>query len=328
MTDEPELTATRQAEIAVLGEALVDIFDDGSVLGGAPFNVARNLAALGCKPNFFTRVGVDELGLRIQAEFERFGMSLRHVQVDRQHPTGSVNVSVQGWQHHFEILPDAAWDHMDSGRVVREVQALAPQWIYFGTLAQRCPSSRKAIREGVNATWANSFLDLNLRTGADDATVVAASMQLADVVKVNEDELQRLLNWFSNEAANNAASPAHTHQVMALLERFDVQRLFVTRGEAGYMVYESGLGVTHQGKAHAVAVQDTVGAGDAFSSVLLLGALRAWPLEVTLQRAADFASAVCTLVGAVTTDLAWYAPWVRSWAESDAQRSNEQHEAV
>ena len=109
---------------------------------------------------------------------------------------------------------------------------------------------------------------------------------------------------------------------------FDVLRLFVTRGKAGYVAYERGLGVTHEGKAHAVAVQDTVGAGDAFSSVLLLGALRAWPLEVTLQRATDFASAVCTLVGAVSTDLSWYAPWVQTWSTSDAQRSSEHHEAV
>ena len=115
---------------------------------------------------------------------------------------------------------------------------------------------------------------------------------------------------------------------MALLDRFDVLRLFVTRGEDGYVAYERGLGITHEGKAQSVAVQDTVGAGDAFSSVLLLGELRNWPLHLTLQRAAEFASAVCTLPGAVSPDLSWYAPWVQAWTAPDTQRSSEQHEAV
>jgi fructokinase len=328
MNDERELAAPREVEIAVLGEALVDLFEARSVLGGAPFNVARNLAALGCKPNFFTRVGADELGVCIQAECKRFGMSLRHVQVDRLRPTGAVKVSMRGQEHSFEVLPDRAWDYLDGQRVVRELQQSVPKWVYFGTLAQRCPTSRQAIREGVNATWASSFLDLNLRSGADDVMLVAQSLQLADVVKVNEEELQRLLAWFCGEAVGSATSPEHTRQVMQLLERFDVLRLFVTCGAQGYVVYERGLGLTHQGTANRVAVQDTVGAGDAFSSVLLLGALRAWPLDVTLQRASDFASAVCTLTGAVSTDLSWYAPWVQSWIASDAQRSSEQHESV
>jgi fructokinase len=328
MTDELNPAATEQAEIAVLGEALVDIFKDRSVLGGAPFNVARNLAALGCKPHFFTRIGADELGVCIQAECQRFGMSLKHVQIDRLRPTGAVKVSMRGQEHSFEILPDRAWDDLDGDRVSRELQQLAPKWVYFGTLAQRGPVSRQAIREGVNATWATSFLDLNLRSGADDATLVAASMQLADVVKVNEEELHRLLTWFSTDPVGSFASREHLGQVMALLDRFDVLRLFVTRGPEGYVAYERELGVTHEGKARPVAVQDTVGAGDAFSSVLLLGALRNWPLPVTLQRAADFASAVCTLPGAVSTDLSWYVPWVQAWTAADTQRSSEQHEAV
>jgi fructokinase len=328
MTGLHEPATARQVEIAVLGEALVDIFDDRSVLGGAPFNVARNLAALGCTPHFFSRVGADELGVCIQAEFSRFGISLRHLQVDQQRATGAVKVSMRGQDHQFEILSDRAWDYLDGERVVGELQQLAPQWIYFGTLAQRSATSRQAIREGLNATGASSFLDLNLRAGADEVSLVAESMQLADVVKVNEEELQRLLNWFSNEAVASFASQEHTRQVMGLLDRFDVRRLFVTRGLAGYVVYERRLGITHQGKASAVAVQDTVGAGDAFSSVLILGALRAWPLEVTLQRATEFASAVCTLAGAVSTNLSWYEPWVQSWSASNVQKSGGQHEAV
>lgn len=303
------------AGVAVLGEALVDIFPDRTVLGGAPFNVARNLAALGCTPNLFTRIGQDVLGDGIQAECRRFGIPLDHVQRDAHHPTGAVRVHMQGQQHQFEILPDRAWDRLDAQQAVEGVQQAAPRWVYFGTLAQRSRASRQAIREAVNATWAQTFLDLNLRPGADDQELVAASLMLADVVKVNDEELERLLAWFNPGLAGDFGSQAHQAQVAGVMRRFDLQRLFVTRGAGGHALFERELGLTQQGQASRVAVQDTVGAGDAFSAVLLLGGLRQWPLPLTLSRASAFATAVCALPGAVSADLGWYDPWRDAWQE-------------
>ncbi|MBA1332725.1 carbohydrate kinase, partial [Candidatus Endoriftia persephone str. Guaymas] len=47
----------------IFGEVLFDCFEDGSrVLGGAPFNVAWHLQALGAAPLFISRVGDDSLG--------------------------------------------------------------------------------------------------------------------------------------------------------------------------------------------------------------------------------------------------------------------------
>ena len=57
-------------------------------------------------------------------------------------------------------------------------------------------------------------------------------------------------------------------------------------------------------------VKDTVGAGDAFTSVLLLGLLHSWPLEKTLNRAQRFASAVVGLRGAVSTDSSFYQQYL------------------
>lgn len=301
------------AGVAVIGEALVDIFPDRSVLGGAPFNVARNLAALGCAPHLFTRIGQDALGYDIQSECRRFGIPLTHLQKDPDRPTGAVRVHMQGQQHRFEILPDRAWDRLDMGQVVQGVQHAAPQWVYFGTLAQRDRVSRQAIREAVNATWARSFLDLNLRPGADDQELVAASLTLADVVKVNDEELERLLAWFHPGSPCDFGGEAHQAQVSNVMRRFDIQRMFVTLGAQGYALFERESGLTQRGRASSVALQDTVGAGDAFAAVLLLGSLLDWPLPTTLFRAGEFATAVCGLPGAVSTDLGWYAPWRQAW---------------
>ena len=48
----------------IFGEVLFDVFpEEGNmVLGGAPFNVAWNLQAMGLAPHLVSRIGRDELG--------------------------------------------------------------------------------------------------------------------------------------------------------------------------------------------------------------------------------------------------------------------------
>jgi fructokinase len=58
---------------------------------------------------------------------------------------------------------------------------------------------------------------------------------------------------------------------------------------------------------------DTVGAGDAFSAVFLVGRARGWPLAQTLVRANEFAGAVCCIAGAVPSSLDFYRPFIEGW---------------
>ncbi|MBT9458702.1 MAG: fructokinase [Burkholderiaceae bacterium] len=292
--------------VVVLGEALLDLFPDGAVVGGAPFNLARNLAALDAAPLMVTRIGADAAGARIAAEFARFGMDTRGLQRDPQRATGVVHVRMEGSQHRFEIGADSAWDALDTEDLVRCVEAAQPAWICFGTLAQRDPVSRAAIRAGLTCTGAQRFLDLNLREGPDNRARAEASLALADVVKVNEAELEVLLEWFGE--------PGHSATAEALIDRFGLQTLLVTRGAEGYACFDAAERRWLEGHAPAVAVVDTVGAGDAFSAVFLLGRLHQWPLALTLQRAAEFASTLCTFKGAVDPSLRAYAEARIAWA--------------
>lgn len=294
---------SKTISVAVLGEALLDLFPDGAVIGGAPFNLARHLAALGAAPLMVTRIGVDAAGDALAAEFTRFGMDTGGLQRDPRRPTGLVRVQLDGDQHRFEIGADSAWDALDAAALVRSVEAARPAWISFGTLAQRDPVSRAAIRAGLACTQAQRFLDLNLRDGPDNRALAEASLALADVVKVNEAELETLLGWFGE-----AGGPE------ALITRFGLQTLLVTRGAEGYACFDAAEGRWLEGGAPAVEVIDTVGAGDAFSAVFLLGRLHRWPLPLTLRRASQFASAVCAVKGAVDTTLAIYAAARADWA--------------
>ena len=65
--------------------------------------------------------------------------------------------------------------------------------------------------------------------------------------------------------------------------------------------------------ASETKIVDTVGAGDAFSSVLILGQLRDWPLERTLEKAQEFAAAIVGLRGATTTERIVYERFTKAW---------------
>ncbi|MEP7101302.1 MAG: PfkB family carbohydrate kinase [Burkholderiales bacterium] len=305
---------TKNCSVAVLGEALIDRFPDADVIGGAPFNVARNLALLGAAPVMITRIGADTLGDTIVADFARFGMDQRGLQRDPARATGTVTVHMSGTQHRFEIGADSAWDHLDAAEAMRVLRDSAPLVTYFGTLAQRGAVSRAAIHAALSASNAQPFLDLNLRDGPDNRGLAEDSLTRAKLVKVNDDELDQLIAWFVHpgQAAMPSGEPAQRAAVEALLTRFELQRLTVTRGGEGWACLDANAGWL-EGRAPAVEVRDTVGAGDAFASVLLLGELRGWPLRTTLQRAGEYASAVCGIAGAVDPQSGIYPAARAAW---------------
>jgi fructokinase len=104
------------------------------------------------------------------------------------------------------------------------------------------------------------------------------------------------------------------HACATLLRVFNLTGLIVTLGPRG-AVYFGADGAYHATPAPAAPVQlaDTVGAGDAFSAVFLLGRARGWSLGATLARANEFAGAVCGIVGAVPDDRAFYRPFIDRW---------------
>ncbi len=315
MNTSSEATAMRQSAdvsspatqtVIAFGETLADQFRDRDVLGGAPFNVACHLGALGAHPVLVTRAGKDALGDRLLQAMSERGLDLRGVQRDPARPTGRVKVTETGSGHAFDILSDQAYDHIHAGLARMVGLSSHPQMVYFGTLSQRS-DSRRALHALLGAVDACAFLDVNLRDPWVDADTLRWSLQQADVAKLNEDELARVGDLFSLDGATPQARAA------VLLSGFDLQRVVVTRGAAGAWTLDAA------GRIESVAGKplpdgvDTVGAGDGFAAVFILGMLRGWPLADRLARADAFARALCRIRGAVPDSRDFYQPFIRDW---------------
>jgi fructokinase len=304
----------------VFGEALVDEFPTEQVVGGAPFNVARHLAAFMAPALMITRIGRDRNGQAVRAEFERFAMRDAGLQVDPMEETGRVVVerSPQGHGHRFHILPRQAYDFIDAGAAAASLADLDPGIVYFGTLVQRGQTSRQALDAVLAALPAGTtrYLDLNLRAGQYEESTVTRSLEAADIVKVNEEELQALFQWYFQIRPN--AAPLATEELhaacRALVQRFALETLVVTLGHRGSVVFcADGTVVANRDTPAPPFVIDTVGAGDAFSAIFLLGRSRGWPLALTLARANEFAGAICAVAGAVPRDLNFYDKWATAF---------------
>lgn len=305
------------ATTVVFGEALVDDFTTEQVVGGAPFNVARHLAAFMAPQLMLTRIGKDQPGQAVRAEFERFAMSEAGLQVDAMEETGRVLVErgARGG-HRFTILPNQAYDFIDRAQAEAAVEHAQPGIFYFGTLAQRHERSRATLMALLRATPALRYLDLNLRDGQVDERTVTRSLQEANIAKVNEEELQAMFGWYFQIKPDDAAMAAEEVHAscQALLQMFSLDALIVTLGHRGSVYFGAdGQVLMHRDNPAPPFVIDTVGAGDAFSAIFLLGKMRGWSLELSLARANEFAGAICAIPGAVPRDLGFYDQWMRKW---------------
>ncbi|MGE0498971.1 MAG: PfkB family carbohydrate kinase [Ramlibacter sp.] len=302
--------------VAVFGEMLVDLFDSGPVVGGAPFNVARHLAALGHAPLMLSAVGQDAQANQVLAELARYGMAREGVQVLPDQATGVVDVTTRPDRSHaFHIREACAWDVVAMEPARAALRALAAGgWLYSGTLALRSPVSRATGLALMRQHAGPRFLDLNWREGHVPRDVALQALQRAQVLKVNDEELAMLCGWLGHAVPAATDAAAVQRSARHVLGQLPLQTLLVTCGPEGALAFDaSGQCVARGAPARAVQLVDTVGAGDAFSAVVLAGLLRGWPLADTLDRATAFAGHVCEVRGAVPADLAAYARWTADW---------------
>jgi fructokinase len=94
-----------------LGELLWDVFPDGKRPGGAPANFAFHAAQLGHEASVISRVGDDELGRELLAHLKTNGISTEYIQIDKQKPTGAVQVEVSpDGTPRFTVVENEAWE--------------------------------------------------------------------------------------------------------------------------------------------------------------------------------------------------------------------------
>src|SRR5271156_3294101 len=143
--------AAMDLNIVGVGEVLWDLLLTGPKLGGAPANFAYHAHALGAHVNVITRVGDDDHGREIIRRFQNMGLPDATVQIDEIAPTGTAKVVLSGdGLAHFTIQENVAWDYIAANREALAAAGTADA-ICFGSLAQRCQTSRNSILQLVAA---------------------------------------------------------------------------------------------------------------------------------------------------------------------------------
>lgn len=285
--------------LCIFGEVLFDHFPDGTgVLGGAPFNVAWHLQALGQSPGFISRVGDDTDGERVRTAMSDWGMDTGLLQTDKQQPTGSVKVSFIDGEPSYDIVCPSAYDAIDAS-----AQVPACEFLYHGSLALREKASQLALAQIKTNQPKIVFVDVNLRPPWYQIQQVQQMLRSANWAKLNIDELQLL-----SPALKNTATMA-----LDFLHQYALQGLVLTRGaEGAELITDREEHFTVQPEKD-IEVVDTVGAGDAFASIIILGLRNEWQLDITLQRAQLFASKLVGNRGATVSDPSFYQYFINQW---------------
>ena len=285
----------------IFGEVLFDRFPDGSVvLGGAPFNVAWHLQAFGMAPLFISRVGDDALGRRIRDTLHAWGMDASGLQLDSAHPTGSVDIRIEDGEPGFDIVDQQAYDYIDPAAIPPLPDCAL---LYHGSLAVRNAGSGRALQQLQQGRDLQRLVDVNLRPPWWQRDTVMSLLRGARWIKLNEAELALI----GGEAYGLQA------QMQQLQDRCGAELLIVTRGAAGAVVLASGGEEFRVVPQNQSMVIDTVGAGDAFTSVVTLGLLRGWSVPLMLERAQAFASAITGIRGATRNDPGFYQTFIDNW---------------
>ena len=300
-----------EAPIAVLGEAMLDVFVSGDVerispeapvpvlrhrrdklVPGGAGNVACNIAQLGGAPILITLVGDDSEGASLMALLGADGVATEAI-VTRGRMTTS-KTRVMGGSHHLiridredsspisEAVEDEVLARLKS--TLRRVRALAISDYGKGMLTDRVLVGAIAMAraEGVPVIVDPKRRDFSLYAGAD-------------VIKPNRLELA-------------AASGLHCHtdeEVMRAAEAVMRQTgadLLVTRAEKGMSYFSSGAVPIHM-PTQAKLVFDVSGAGDAVMATFAYGLVGRLPIEQTMRLANLAAGIVVSKPGTATITL-------------------------
>lgn len=279
--------------LLVFGEILWDLLPAGAQPGGAPANVAVHAHALGLDCTLASAVGDDSPGREMLDRLRARGFPIDGIRQIPGAQTGLVDVALNGRGiPEYHIREDAAWDRIAATPALREAAAQAGAF-YFGSLVQRAPQSRSALRELLGLAPPNClrFFDVNLRLPLPPAELIGASLAHATILKLNHEELPILAKWLGLPSGENDFAEA-------LFARHPARVILLTKGPAGAELFERGRAPLHVPASPVEKIIDTVGAGDAFSAGFIAGCLRGKTHADAARDGSDLAARVCATAGA------------------------------
>jgi fructokinase len=281
-----------QFKVAGIGELLWDLLPDGKQLGGAPCNFAYHAYQAGCQPYVISALGTDVSGIEILERFNELGLDKSFVQQTPDFPTGTVTVSLDNnGIPGYIIHENVAWDNIVWNGSLEKL-AKSVNAVCFGSLAQRNPVSKQTIMKFLEATRTDCLrvFDINLRQSFYSERIVVQSLNLTNILKLNEDELPivaRLLRIKGND----------DELLKQLMKKFNLKMVALTKGEKGSLLQTENE--QSYMEVPKVKIADTVGAGDSFTAVIVSGLLQNHKLKEIHETATRVAAFVCTQNGAM-----------------------------
>ncbi|MBA7559078.1 Fructokinase [subsurface metagenome] len=261
-------------KIIGIGEILWDVFPHVRKLGGAPANFAYFVKKLGQDGLVASKVGDDFPGKEIMDSLFKLGLAGDFIQIDSEHPTGTVDVKIDdNGQPDYIINKNVAWDFLEFSdrwkKLAREADVIC-----FGTLAQRSLKSRRTIIDFLKMARSSTIkvFDINLRQNFYSLKTIIRSLELATILKLNTEELVILKNLMGYSSKKNDINFCRR-----LMNEHGIKLVCLTRGEDGSLLIDKSDYYDHPG--YKVSVADTVGAGDAFTAAMVIQYLKGRTLE-------------------------------------------------
>ncbi len=261
------------SKVVCIGEVLWDSLPHGMFLGGAPLNVAVNLRNLDVEASIISAVGNDELGERTRSEITKRGVNTAYIQTN-SYKTGLVEVELTAKGiPSYVIHEHRAWDYIEATEDAKKLIGEA-DYIVFGSLGFRNADSAQNIKKLLTTSSASKILDVNFRKPFYTKPLIEELLGLADVLKVNDEEIEEMAEWFGLATDYKSAIPK-------LCAMYGIEKAIITLGEEGSSLYVDEEFVHHP--RFDVKVKDTVGAGDAFLSGVIFSMIQNKSPEETLR---------------------------------------------
>lgn len=274
-------------KIIGIGELVWDMLPGGKQLGGAPVNFAYWCSKSGAEGYPISAIGNDELGEEAIKQLQKSGLNLDYIQKNEL-PTSRVLVSLN--EHgipSYEIVENVAWDAIIADPKSIELVSKADA-ICWGSLAQRSPQSSNAINTLIDAAPQNCLkvFDINIRQTWYTKSIIENSLDKANILKLNEDELPLVLKLLDIK------------DIQELIKKYNLSYLIFTSGADHSEIHDS-TGLLSNIPTPKVKVADTVGAGDSFTASFITSLLAGESIETSHINAVETAAMVCTINGAM-----------------------------
>lgn len=274
-----------------LGEVLWDMLPEGRKIGGAPVNFAYHAGQFGIDTMAVSAIGNDKLGEDTISEMN--GKHLNHIFPSVPYPTGSVQVSLdEKGVPAYDIKENVAWDNIPFTNEIESV-ARSCRAVCFGSLAQRNAVSRNTIRKFIESTPSGCIriFDINLRQNFYTSNVIHDSLELCNILKINDEEIMLVSRMFNYDSSNIE------NVCRTIMEDFSLEMVILTCGTKGsYIFTKDDVSFMPTPK---VNVADTVGAGDSFTGSFCAAILRGLPVAEAHKKAVEVSAYVCTQNGAM-----------------------------